>query len=53
MKKHIIINQIFILLLTTSFFAKAQSVKKVSKQKQPNFLFVLFDYQPFDALLLS
>ena len=53
MKKHIIINQIFILLLTTSFFAKAQSVKKVSKQKQPNFLFVLVDDQPFDALGLS
>ena len=53
MKKHTIIHQILLLLLTTSFISQAQSVKKASKQKQPNFLFVLVDDQPFDALGLS
>ena len=53
MKKYTIIHQILLLLLTTSFISQAQSVKKASKQKQPNFLFVLVDDQPFDALGLS
>ncbi|MDG1228193.1 MAG: hypothetical protein P8P15_09495, partial [Polaribacter sp.] len=53
MKKNSIISQVFILLLTTNFVLQAQSVKKITKQKQPNFLFVLVDDQPFDALGLS
>ena len=53
MKKYTIIYQILLLLLSTSFISQAQSIKKASKQKQPNFLFVLVDDQPFDALGLS
>ena len=53
MKKNNIISTIFILLIVTNFAIQGQTIKKVPKQKQPNFLFVLVDDQPFDALGLS
>jgi len=53
MKKNTTINLIFFLFLIVSSVIYAQSVKQRSEKKQPNFLFVLVDDQPFDALGLS
>ena len=53
MKKNNSINQIFALFLIVNSVINAQSVQEHSRQIQPNFLFVLVDDQPFDALGMS
>ena len=53
MKKNNIINQIFAFFLIVNSVINAQSIQDHSRQKQPNFLFVLVDDQPFDAIGLS
>jgi len=53
MKKNNISHQIFALLLIVNSVINAQSIQEDAKRKQPNFLFVLVDDQPFDALGMS
>lgn len=50
MKKHMHILIYFVFFVT---FLNAQKSQKVSNSKQPNFLFVLVDDQPFDAVGFS
>ena len=53
MKKNNFINQIFTLFLIINSVINAQSTQEHSRQKHPNFLFILVDDQPFDALGMS